>query len=259
MNLLPYYEFCAQTAQIAGQITLGYFNTGIRPDIKTDDTPVTAADRAAETYIRGRIEKAYPAHAILGEEFGSTGSVGNSFRWIIDPIDGTKSFMRGVPMYAVLIGLEIDGVIKVGAAYYPGTGEMLCAYDGGGAWWNGRRAQVSDQGEIDQSFVCYTNVRNMFRHHREKEWNAISEKAYATRGWSDAFGYLMVATGRAEVMLDPIMATWDCGPFPVIFQEAGGYFGNWAGVVGHTHKEAMACNAKLLPKVLRLFEEGRSL
>ena len=130
MNLQPYLDFTTQLAYRAGCITLGYFNTGIRPDYKADDTPVTAADRAAEEFIRGEIEKAYPTHAIVGEEFGSAASKDNSsFKWFIDPIDGTKSFLRGVPLYAVLIGLEIEGVIQVGAAYYPGTDEMLCAAD----------------------------------------------------------------------------------------------------------------------------------
>lgn len=258
MNLENYYHFCTSLAYRAGQITLGYFNTGIRPDFKPDDTPVTAADRAAETFIRAEIEKAYPTHAILGEEFGETTANGSAFRWIIDPIDGTKSFMRGVPLYAVLIGLEVEGQIKVGAAYYPGTSEMLAAYEGGGTWWNGRRAHVSDVDDLSQAYVCFTNVRNMAKHNREREWQAINEKAFSSRGWSDAYGYLLVATGRAEVMLDPIMADWDCGPFPVILKEAGGYFGNWSGQVGHTHKEAMATNAKLFPIVSKLFQDARA-
>ena len=257
MNLESYYDFCLDLAYRAGQITLGYFNTGIRPEFKQDDTPVTAADKAAETFIRAEIERAYPTHAILGEEFGNSGSESAPFRWIIDPIDGTKSFMRGVPLYAVLIGLEIEGEIKVGAAYYPGTSEMLSAYQGGGAWWNGRRARVSDVDDLANAYVCYTNVTNMPKHNRQREWQAISDKAFSTRGWSDAYGYLLVATGRSEVMLDPIMATWDCGPFPVILSEAGGFFGSWVGQPGHTHNEAMATNAKLLDKVLRTFQEAR--
>lgn len=254
MNLKPYLDFTTDLAYRAGRITLGYFNAGVRPDYKADDTPVTAADRAAETFIRGELEKTYPAHAILGEEFGESAASGSAFRWIVDPIDGTKSFMRGVPMYAVLIGLEIEGIVRVGAAYYPGTDEMLCAADGEGAWWNGRRARVSEQAELERAWVCFTNVRNMARHGRATAWERINARAYAARGWGDAYGYLAVATGRAEVMLDPIMATWDCAPFPVILKEAGGYFGSWDGRLGHLHGEALACNAALLPEVLRLIK-----
>jgi myo-inositol-1(or 4)-monophosphatase len=262
MNLSPLLNFATDLAYRAGRITLGYFNTGVRPDYKPDDSPVTAADRAAEEFIRAEIEKHYPAHAILGEEFGASIRVSDSqkqsapesvsHRWIIDPIDGTKSFLRGVPLYGVLIGLEIDGDIKVGAAYFPGTDEMLCAAEGLGAWWNGRRAQVSEIDTMDRAFVCYTNVRNMEKYNRQEAWGRINAATYASRGWSDAYGYLCVATGRAEAMLDPVMNIWDCGPFPVIFKEAGGYFGSWDGREGHTHDEALACNTVIKDEILRL-------
>ncbi len=255
MDLHPYLEFVSEIAYRAGRITLGYFNAGVRPDYKADDTPVTAADRAAEIFIRAELEKKFPTHAILGEEYGETGPQGGSMRWIVDPIDGTKSFMRGIPMYAVLIGLEIDGVVKVGAAYYPGTDEMLCAAEGEGAWWNGRRAHVSDVSSLEKAWVCFTNIRNMSKYGRKSAWERIHSRAYAARGWSDAYGYLAVATGRAEVMLDPIMAIWDCGPFPVILKEAGGFFGSWDGRPGHLFNEALACNSIILPEVLGLLQE----
>jgi histidinol-phosphatase len=261
MNLKPYLDFTTDIAYRAGRITLGYFNAGVRPDYKADDTPVTAADRAAEVFIRGEIEKAYPAHAILGEEFGESapsplgrGVGGEGFRWFIDPIDGTKSFIRGVPLYAVLIGLEIEGVIRVGAAYFPGTDEMLCAAEGEGAWWNGRRAHVSSESSMQRAWVCYTSLHSMSKYGRSEAWERINASAYVSRGWSDAYGYLAVATGRAEVMLDPIMNVWDCGPFPVILKEAGGYFGSWDGQEGHLHNEALACNAALLPEMLKLIK-----
>jgi len=255
MNLEPLHTFAIDLAYRAGRITLGYFNAGVRPDYKPDDTPVTAADRAAEEFIRGEIEKRYPNHAILGEEFGESVKTGASHRWIIDPIDGTKSFMRGVPLYGVLIGLEIDGVIRVGAAYFPGTDEMLSAADGLGAWWNGRPARVSQTARLKESFVCFTNIRNMSKYGRQAAWDRINAAAYASRGWSDAYGYLAVATGRAEVMLDPVMNIWDCGPFPVIFREAGGYFGAWDGREGHTFNEALACNAVIKDELLALINE----
>jgi histidinol-phosphatase len=254
MDLKPYLDFTTDIAYRAGRITLGYFNAGVRPDYKADDTPVTAADRAAETFIRGKIEKAYPAHAIVGEEFGESAGQGNAFRWIIDPIDGTKSFMRGVPLYGVLIGLEIEGIIRVGVAYFPGTDEMLSAADGEGAWWNGRRAHVSAESTMERACVCYTSLHGFGQVNRTAAWERIQKAAYMVRGWSDAYGYLTVATGRAEAMLDPIMKVWDNGPFPVIFKEAGGYFGSWDGREGHLYNESLACNSALLPEVLRLIQ-----
>jgi len=261
MNLSPYLAFTSDLAYRAGRITLGYFNTGIRPDFKADDTPVTAADRAAEQFIRAEIQSAYPQHAILGEEFGESaplaGSPSGAFRWIIDPIDGTKSFMRGVPLYGVLIGLEIDGVVKVGAAYCPGTDEMLCAAEDLGCWWNGRRAHVSGN-SLERGVVCFTTFHNFEKYNRLAAWQRLQKAAYMVRGWSDAFGYMLVATGRAEAMLDPVVAIWDCGPFPVILKEAGGYYGSWDGREGHTHNEALACNATVKDEVLGLLSEDAS-
>ena len=267
MNLRPYLDFATDLAYRAGRITLGYFNTGLRPDYKPDDTPVTAADRATEEFIRLEIERAYPGHAIVGEEYGESpsplrpspsgrgdGGEGNPFRWIIDPIDGTKSFMRGVPLYGVLIGLEIEGESRVGVCYCPGTDEMLCAADGEGAWWNGRRARVSQLDSLERACVCYTSVHSFEHNNRAAAWGRIQKAAYMVRGWSDAYGYLLVATGRAEAMLDPEMSIWDCAPFPPIFREAGGYFGSWDGKPGHKHNEAIAATSKLLPELLRLIE-----
>jgi len=254
MNLRPYLDFATDLAYRAGRITLGYFNAGIRPDYKSDDSPVTAADRAAEEFIRGEIEKAYPGHAIVGEEFGETAGKGNPFRWIIDPIDGTKSFMRGVPLYGVLLGLEIEGESRVGVCYCPGTDEMLCAADGEGAWWNGRRARVSQVDSLKRACVCFTSMHGFEQNDHIAAWERIQKAAYMVRGWSDAYGYLLVATGRAEAMFDPAMRIWDCAPFPPIFREAGGYFGSWDGKPGHKHNEALAVTSKLLPDLLRLIE-----
>jgi len=144
--------------------------------------------------------------------------------------------------------------VRVGAAYYPGTDEMLSAADGEGAWWNGRRAHVSAESSLERAWVCFTNVRNMGRYGRAEAWDRINQAAYAMRGWSDAYGYLAVATGRAEAMLGPVLAVWDCGPFPVIFREAGGFYGSWDGREGHLHGEALACNSAILPDMLRMIK-----
>ena len=250
--LQEYLDFITETAYLAGRLTLGYFQTGVRPDLKADQSPVTVADRLAEELIRGRIEKRYPDHAILGEEFGVKESPSASHRWYIDPIDGTKSFIRGVPLYAVLIGLEIEGQVQVGACYLPAMDEMLVAATGLGCWWNGRRAHVSAVPSLSQGVVTCTDVAKFARHGRQAAWERIQQAAWYRTGWGDAYGYCLVATGRAELMLDPIMSDWDCGPFPPIFQEAGGYFGDWQGNVTIHAKEAMATTQTLLPEVLSL-------
>lgn len=252
-NLQTYLDFARETAWQAGQLTLGYFQTGLRPDFKADESPVTVADRQAEQLIRRRIEQAFPNHAILGEEFGaSPDSDTSSHRWIIDPIDGTRSFVRGVPLYGVLIGFEIEGVCRVGVAHFPALGEMVSAASGLGCWWNGRRARVSNVTRLEEALVAHYDASAFAKHGKQAAWEQFQQTANYRAGWCDAYGYLLVATGRADVMLDPVMNPWDCAPFPPILQEAGGYFGDWQGNVTIYGGEAMATSSTLLPQVLNI-------
>ena len=251
-SLPDYLSFLTETAYLAGRSTLAYYQTGVQADYKADRTPVTLADRQAEQLIRGRIEQRFPGHAIVGEEFGTQEHEGSSHRWFVDPIDGTKSFLRGIPLYAVLIGLEIEGQVRAGAAYFPALDEMLAAADGEGCWWNGRRARVSQVSSLSGAWVTTTDVGGFDHVGRGAAWEKMKQAAYVRGGWGDAYGYLLVATGRAEVMLDPVMAVWDCGPFPPILREAGGYFGDWKGNSTVYGGEGLATTQTLLPEVLKL-------
>jgi histidinol phosphatase-like enzyme (inositol monophosphatase family) len=248
-------EFAVETAYLAGKLTLGYYQAGVRPDLKSDDTPVTAADRGAEQLIRSRIEQRYPRHAILGEEFGVQESAGATHRWLIDPIDGTKAFVRGVPLYAVLLGLEIEGVVQVGAAYFPALDDMVYAATGRGCWWNGRRARVSSVANLTDAIALVSGL-NYFGNKRDA-WNRIVDATYFQRTWGDAYGYFLVATGRAELMLDPAMHLWDCAPLQVILEEAGGTFTDWHGRPGIHHGESIATNGVLLEPLLELIAADR--
>ncbi|HEY6689605.1 MAG TPA: inositol monophosphatase family protein [Rubrobacter sp.] len=255
MNLRPYLEFGAQTAYEAGRLTLGYFGTeAARPEFKADDTPVTVADREAERLIRERIGARYPKHAVLGEEYGAAEGSDTVHRWIVDPIDGTKSFVRGVPLYGVLIGLEIEDVCEVGAAYFPAIDEMVCAATGEGCYLNGRRTNVSVTQSLAQGMVSFTDAASFEEYGRGGAWLRVLSAAGGSRGWSDAYGHTLVATGRMELMLDPIMNPWDCGPFPAILREAGGYFGDWSGNETIYAGEAISTTRPLLPEVLSLIE-----
>lgn len=252
-SLRDYLDFTIETAWQAGQLTLGYFQTGLRPDFKSDESPVTVADREAEKLIRSRIEKRYPGHAIIGEEYGSQeNTAGSSHRWLIDPIDGTRSFVRGVPLYAVLIGLEIEGQCQVGVAHFPAMGEMVAAATGEGCWWNGRRARVSPVERLKDAIVTHYDAAAFDKYGRAAAWERLKQTAGYRAGWCDAYGYALVATGRVEVMLDPIINPWDGGPFPPILSEAGGYFGDWRGNSTIYAKEGLGTTQTLLPEVLRL-------
>lgn len=255
-SLETYLDFARETAWQAGQLTLGYYQTDLRPDFKADESPVTIADREAERLIRHRIEQRYPGHDIVGEEFGGPDTPGpagsSSHRWIVDPIDGTRSFVRGVPLYAVLIGLEIEGEYQVGVAHFPALGEMIAAATGHGCWWNGRRARVSETQNLKDGLVTHYDAAAFEKAGRGDAWERLKKVAGYRAGWCDAYGYLLVATGRSELALDPVMNVWDCAPWPPILAEAGGFFGDWRGNPTIYGNEAIGTTQTLLPEVLRI-------
>lgn len=251
--LEKHLDFAVEAAWRAGRITLAHFQTGVRTEYKEDESEVTAADTEAEEFLRREIRAKYPDHGIIGEELEDTKNDA-SHRWILDPIDGTQAFSRGVPLYAVLVGLEIEGEVEVGAVYFPALDEMLYAASGLGCFWNGRRARVSEISSLERSIACFTQTANFEKGDRGEEWRKVQKSVLACRGWSDAYGHALVATGRAELMLDPLMNPWDCAPFLPILREAGGYFGDWSGNETIYAGEAVSANAGILPEFLRLLE-----
>lgn len=254
MNLKPLLDFATELAYDAGRLTLGYFGRsaeGLGLEHKADASPVTLADREAEALIRRRIGARYPEHAVVGEEFGDDEKTA-THRWLIDPIDGTKAFVRGVPLYGVLVGLEVESRIEVGVAYFPALGELCAAATGLGCTLNGRPVRVSDAKNLSESTVGFTDIASFAKYSRAEAWERIAAAAYDRRGWSDAYGHMLVATGRMEAMLDPVMNAWDCGPFPVLLREAGGYFGDWSGTETVYGNEGLSTTRVLLPEVLEL-------
>ncbi len=211
----------------AGRSTLAHFQVGTTVEWKADASPVTVADKQAEQIIRDILTKEFPAEAILGEEHGLSGS--GTRRWIIDPIDGTKSFICGVPLYATLLSYEVKDEPVLGICYFPALDEMLYAEKGGGAWFNGRPATVSKKQTLSGSVVCCGGHRNLIRYGRSDGLEAIAMKTVATRTWSDAYGHALVATGRVEAMIDPIVSHWDVSSMALIVAEAGGRVTNFEG------------------------------
>ncbi len=239
---------------MAGRRTLAYFNTGVEVETKADDTPVTRADREAEELIRARIGRYFPSHSIMGEEGGE--SKGDpDFRWVIDPIDGTKSFIHGVPMYGVLIGVEVRGRPSVGAVYLPATDEMVAAADGMGCTWNGRAALVSTVARLTDATLLSSSITSCLG--RSDAYEILSGRSRLNRGWGDCYGHVLVATGRAEVMLDPRMNPWDCAPLPPILREAGGHFTTWRGEATIWGPDAVSTNAALHDEVIAILRAER--
>lgn len=254
MNLDRALQVCLSAVREAGRLTLQHFGAGIEAEYKEDDSPVTVADRAAEELIRRRLEAAFPDHGIVGEEHGTTREDAPA-RWYIDPIDGTKSFMRGVPLYAVLLGLEVEDEVKVGAAYFPALDELVYAQAGGGCFVNGRRCRVRDTVDLSRAFMSFTDAASFARHGYAAAFERLQNATYHRPGWSDAYGHALVATGRIELMLDPVLSAHDASPFGVILPEAGGYFGDFKGNPGIHHQQGLSTTAALLPQVVELLSD----
>lgn len=248
-----YLDIAIATAQDAGKVTLRYFRNETQASLKPDGSPVTQADLEAEELIRARLGRELPEHDIVGEEGGESLS-GSSFRWFVDPIDGTKAFMRGVPLYGVLLGLEIDGQVEAGVVHFPALQETLWARRGSGTFLNGRRVHVSGETSLAGSTLAFTDVSNFRPQGRQEAFERLCAKTLVRAGWSDAYGHSLVASGRIELMLDPQMNAWDCGPFPVLLREAGGLFGSWSGEEGIHFGEAISTSRTLLPEVLAVIE-----
>ncbi len=217
----PLLEAVHDVARLAGDIALRHFRSALTVETKADGSPVTIADREAERAARGWIEQRFPRDGILGEELGAE-RVDADRRWIIDPIDGTKSFVRGVPLWGTLVAVAEGEEVLAGAAYYPAVGEMLAAARGSGCWWNDTRCAVSHVSAIGDATVLTTDERFDRAPWLREPWGRLASSAAIARSWGDCFGYLLVATGRAEVMLDGILGPWDLACFAPIIREAGG-------------------------------------
>jgi len=244
-------EFAIDAAWQAGRLTLGYFQTGIAADRKSDNTPVTAAERQAEQKLRELIARAWPDHGVIGEEFGAQPGP-SGLTWILDPIDGTKSFVHGVPLYANLVALVDAQGPLVGVANFPALGEMVYAARGEGCYWNGRRAHVSAVETLRDAVLLTSELDGFAPRGKETAWQRLIAATALQRTWGDAYGYALVATGRAEIMVDPAMEVWDCGPLQVILEEAGGAFTDWRGTPTIHGREAIATNGLLHQAVLDL-------
>jgi len=243
-----YLAFALQVALDAGRVVMGHYQTGVAVELKADQSPVTLADRGAEQLIRSAITARYPDHAIVGEEYGADDRY-SPFRWIVDPIDGTKSFIRGVPLFGVLIALEIEGRPDVGVCHMPALNETVAAATGLGCTWNGRTARVSDVSRLDEATLLFSDGR-MLAERLVDQWPGLAASVGLIRSWGDCYGHCLVATGRAEVMIDPIMNPWDCAALLPIVSEAGGSFTDWGGTARIDGGDAVSTNARLHEAVL---------
>lgn len=248
-------EVAVEVARAAGDVALKYYRGGFEVTIKPDQSPVTQADREAEQVIVETLKAAFPEHGFLGEEFGAQGS--QDVRWIIDPIDGTRNFVRRVPVWAVLIALEERGEITAGVVLNPVTGDLYTARKGQGAFANGERIHVSEVSSLARALLVHATL-SVIR--KAGCWDGFVRLVDATeiqRGFGDYLDYVLVAEGKADIAVEVDLKPWDLAPMKILIEEAGGRFTDFEGQSTIYSGTAVATNSHLHEATLALLT-GRS-
>ena len=248
-------DFAVGAAREAGEITLRYFRKSFETRLKGKDDFVTQADVEAEEFLRRRIAERFPEDAIIGEEGGESAGA-STRRWIVDPIDGTYSFVHGVPFYGVLLGVEVEGEPSVGVINMPALGEMAYAAKGLGCFLNGEPARVSKTESLGDALLLSTDFGACARHGFGPAAEELQRRAAMRRTWGDCYGYVLLATGRADVMLDAAMNVWDCAALLPVVEEAGGTFTDWRGARTIRGGNAIATNGPLFDEVMRIIKSN---
>jgi histidinol-phosphatase len=249
------YEQAIDITRRAGTVAMRYFDTELTVELKSDLSPVTVADRETEQTLRAALTDAFPGDGFLGEEFGETPST-TGYRWIIDPIDGTRSFVRGIPIWAVLVGLEYRGELIAGIVDATPLGNTYHALRGEGCYRDQRRIHVSDQESLSRSLVFYSSLSWFVKAGREKQFLELVRRSERQRGFGDWYGFLLVAQGSGEVMVEHGVHAWDVAAIVPIIEEAGGRFSNWDGKVDIYASDVIASNGKLHDEVLAILTDG---
>ena len=244
-------DFALSLADDSRGILRRHFGSGLTVEWKGDNTPVTLADKTVEEGMRIRMLKETPGYGIWGEEFGrEPGKTGRE--WVVDPLDGTKAFIHGVPLFGTLIALLDAGVPVLGVIDLPILGERVYAIRGGGAFRNGSPCRVSSVARIDEALLLDGSITTMERLGHGPAWAGLRARARLHRGWGDCYGHFLVATGAAEVMADPVVEAWDVAPMAVILPEAGGRFSAFSGGDGIAERTGLSSNGRLHDEVQKV-------
>ena len=220
---LELLKIALKTAELAEENILKYYQNDVGVEWKADKTPVTIADKGTEELARKFWAKETPGFGVIGEEFGIE-SPDAEYQWVIDPIDGTKSFIHGVPLFGTLIGLWHKNVPIASVIRLPAMKSAVWAVNGGGAFLDGREVRASKVSQLSDALVLSGTVNTMEDKGFGEGFTKLRRSARLHRGWGDCYGYYLVAAGRAEIMVDPVVSLWDIAPFPLLMKEAGGKF-----------------------------------
>jgi histidinol-phosphatase len=245
----PDLSFALELADLADKLTLERFRADdLAVETKPDLTPVTEADRAVERALRDRIAAVRPGDVVVGEEFGADGS--GDTRWILDPIDGTKNYVRGIPVFATLVALERDGGLTVGVASAPALGRRWWAARGEGAFADGRPIRVSRIGDLAEAQLSYASLSGWEQHGLGERFLGLARRCWRTRAFGDFWSHVLVAEGAVDLAVEPEVSLWDLAALQVIVEEAGGRFTDLAGAARPDGGNAVATNGLLHDMVL---------
>ncbi|RMD48275.1 MAG: histidinol-phosphatase [Ignavibacteria bacterium] len=243
-------EFINLLSQESGKIIAGYFRTEINIDRKSDQSPVTIADKKAEEKMRNLINKHFPEHGILGEEFGEE-NPGAEYKWILDPIDGTKSFICGALSFGTLIALMKNGEPILGAINHPILGELLLG-DNHSTTLNGNKVQVRECNDISDAVLLTTDHFNVHKYQNGEKFDTLARQVRLYRNWGDCYGYYLLSTGFADIMIDPIMSVWDSMALIPVVKGAGGIITDYKGGDAVTGESIIAASPGIHEKVIKL-------
>jgi len=252
------YNVAVEAARKAGDLARQVYDATFHDRsldviMKEDDSPVTVADRGAEQLVRELVTRHFPTDGFLGEEFGDQPGE-SGYRWIIDPIDGTKSFVRHVPIWATLIGLEYKGEQIAGVVYIPCFRQMYRALRGDGAYLDDCRIRVSDVDKLSNAQLCYSSFGWFRKNGKEAIFHDLYEKTGRQRGFGDFYGFTLVAQGSADIMIEHGVHPWDVAATKVLVEEAGGRFTDWTGNPTIHTPDCLATNGKLHDDVLKILQ-----
>jgi histidinol-phosphatase len=247
------YDAALEAADEAGRFALAYFDQGVAVEWKADQSPVTMADRGAEDLLRKTLLEQFPLDGFLGEEFGDTPGA-SGYRWIIDPIDGTRSFVRGIPIWATMVGLEHKGELIAGVVYLPAMNQIYRALRGDGAYRADRRIRVSDVKTLDKAHVYYSSISWFKKAGHDRQFLELVNLTERQRGFGDFYGFMMVAQGSGEIMVEHGVHPWDLGAIVPIIEEAGGKLTAWDGTLDIAKPDVLATNGHLHEEALRIIK-----
>ncbi len=250
------YETAVEAAHRGGRAALAYFDSGLTVEWKADQSPVTVADRETELVLRSTLLGAFPDDGFLGEEHGETPGT-SGFRWVIDPIDGTRNYVRGIPIWATLVGLEYQGEQIAGVCDVPTLGHTYRALRGDGAYRNERRIRVSDIGDLSKALVFYSSLSWFVKAGKRNEFLDLSQRSERLRGFGDFYGFVLVAQGSGEIMVEHGVHPWDVAAIKPLVEEAGGRFSDWDGTPSIHRPDVLVTNGKLHDEVLRILAGTR--